>query len=166
MEHRLAFFPAGAAGPEQPTSLPSLERLERALEASWDERTAYLGAYAERNPALGQCYPTARVVQWFFPRFEIASGEVDTGAGLEWHFWNVDPASDPPEVVDLTWRQFPVGSKVTRFALLDREALGDSVPTLMRCQLLLDRVLRHLAGHEAVAECDCENLYRDGQNTD
>ncbi|HEY7809364.1 MAG TPA: hypothetical protein VIA98_03180 [Allosphingosinicella sp.] len=146
MTRRFLFFPADAPALGPPSPLPTWERLEQALTASWDARTAHLGACADGNPALGQCYPTARVVQWFFPRFEIASGEVDTGAGLEWHFWNVDPASDPPEVMDLTWRQFPEGSKVTRLALLDRAALGDSVPTLMRCQLLLDRVLLHLAG--------------------
>jgi hypothetical protein len=70
--------------------------------------------------ALGQCYPTSRVVQWFFPDLEIASGEVDTGSALEVHFWNIDPTSDPAEHVDLTWRQFPKGSKVAGFKILDR----------------------------------------------
>ncbi|HEX8535308.1 MAG TPA: hypothetical protein VF662_14175 [Allosphingosinicella sp.] len=130
------------------TALPcvSLPRLRAALEASWDSRTAYLGASEAGNPALGQCYPTSRVVQWFFPRFEIASGEVDTGRGVEWHFWNVDPSAEPPVHVDLTWQQFGAGAKVTQFKLLDRLQLGDSPPTVERCRLLLERVLIQLEG--------------------
>ena len=123
----------------------SLPRLRAALEASWDSRTAYLGAWQHGNPALAQCYPTARVFQWFFPHFEIASGEVDTGSALEYHFWNIDPRRDPPVQIDLTWQQFGEGSTVKRFKILDRHALGDSPPTIERCQLLLERVLIQLA---------------------
>jgi hypothetical protein len=119
----------------------SLPRLKSALEASWDSRTAYLGACRPGNPALGQCYPTARVVQWFFPRFEIAAGEVDTGSTSECHFWNVDPACDPPMHVDLTWQQFGQGSRVMQFEILDRHRPSDSAPTITRCELLLERVL-------------------------
>jgi hypothetical protein len=84
------------------------------------------------------------VVQWFFPRLEIALGEVDTGSALEAHFWNIDPTSHPAKHVDLTWEQFAHGSKVTRFTILDRHAFNDSPPTLVRCQLLLGRVLTRL----------------------
>jgi hypothetical protein len=123
----------------------SLTRLETAIQASWDERTAYLGANCPSNPALGQCYPTSRVVQWFFPEFEIAYGEVDTGRAIEAHFWNVDPTEDPAVHVDFTWQQFPPGSFVRQFRLLDRTALGDSEPTVERCRLLLQGVLDRLA---------------------
>jgi hypothetical protein len=122
-----------------------LRRLKSAIEASWDRSTAYLGVCQAGNPALGQCYPTARVVQWFFPRLEIASGTVDTGHSLEHHFWNIDPRPKPPIQVDLTWQQFRPGSQVTQFELLDRHSLGDSPPTVERCQLLLERVLSQLA---------------------
>jgi hypothetical protein len=121
---------------------------------SWDSRTAYRGVFQAGNPALGQCYPTARVVQWFFPRFEIAAGEVDTGSTLEWHFWNIDPASDPPMQIDLTWEQFSPGSAVKGFKILDRLALGDSPPTIKRCRLLLERVLIQLAGGELNSTSD------------
>lgn len=114
------------------------------MEASWDRSTAYLGAHRSGNTALGQCYPTSRVVQWFFPHLEIASGEVDTGAALEAHFWNIDPACNPAKHVDLTWQQFTEGSKVARFEILNRHALNDSPPTIVRCQLLLERVLMNL----------------------
>ena len=131
--------------PGNPSPGVTLPQLTAALQASWDSRTAYRGASQSGNPAVGQCYPTSRVVQWFFPRFEIASGEVDTGSMLEWHFWNVDPACDPPVHVDLTWEQFGPGSKVRHFTILDPHSLGDSPPTIERCQLLLERVLVELA---------------------
>jgi hypothetical protein len=124
---------------------PCLTRLAAALEKSWDSRTAYLGATRPGNPAFGQCYPTARVVQWFFPETEIASGQIDTGSSLEAHFWNVEPSADGLVHIDLSWQQFPPGSAVREFELLDRTALGDSPPTIARCQLLLERVLTLLA---------------------
>jgi hypothetical protein len=121
-----------------------LPRLRSALEASWRPDTAYLGVHQPGNPALGQCYPTSRVVQWFFPALEIVSGQVRTGSSVEAHFWNVDPAQDPQGHVDLTWQQFAPGAEVASFAILDRDALNDSPPTVARCQLLLRRVLARL----------------------
>ena len=41
----------------------ALASLAIALEASWDHLTAYRGVVCAGNPALGQCYPTSRVVQ-------------------------------------------------------------------------------------------------------
>jgi hypothetical protein len=134
-------------GAEDARRSVSPARLKAALEASWAPDTAYLHASRPGNPALGQCYPTSRVVQWFFPRFEIASGEVDTGTALERHFWNIDPKSTPPLQVDLTWQQFEPGSIVSGFAVLDRHALNDSPPTVARCERLLERVLVHLANN-------------------
>ena len=122
----------------------TLTQLRSALRASWDVRTAYLGAFCPGNAALGQCYPTSRVVQCFFPDLEIVSGEVDTGSAIEAHFWNLDLSSNPATHVDLTWQQFADGSKVTRFKVLDRHTLNDSAPTVERCRLLLERVLNHL----------------------
>lgn len=144
MPNRFHSVSKSLVDPDISRGRPSLSQLSSALEASWDSRTAYLGASRAGRPALGQCYPTARVVQWFYPRFEIASGEVDTGSAVESHFWNIDPGCNPPEHVDLTWQQFAEGSKVTTFKILDRNALGDSPPTIERCQLLLERVLIRL----------------------
>lgn len=120
-----------------------------ALDASWDCSTAYGGACEPGNAALGQCYTTARVVQSFFPRFEIARGRVDTGSSLEPHYWNVDPQAAPPEHVDLTWSQFHSASKVVDYKLLNRYALGDSQPTMLRCEMLLQRVVAHLHSRSA-----------------
>lgn len=133
------------------TSPQSAERvspadLARALAASWDERTAYQGITRVGNPAFGQCYPTARVVQWFYPDYEIARGEVWTGSGIEHHFWNVRGSGDDAAWLDLSWQQFPPGSVVRSFVLLDRHTLGDSAGTVERCALLLHRVRSHLAG--------------------
>jgi hypothetical protein len=124
--------------------LASPADLLEALEASWDCSTAYASAFAPGNAALGQCYPTARVVQSFFPRFEIARGIVDTGSSIEAHYWNVDPRAAPPEHADLTRSQFPARSKIVEYELLDRHALGDSSPTVVRCQVLLERVVARL----------------------
>lgn len=124
-----------------PSPHPSLSQLQIALQASWDRCTAHLGAFQSGNPALGQCYPTSRVVQWFYPRFDIVVGEVDTGSAIEAHFWNIDEATEPAAQVDLTWQQFPETSRVLGFRVLDRHALGDSSSTVLRCRLLLQRVI-------------------------
>ena len=123
---------------------PGLARLAAALEASWDHRTSHGGVTRPGNPALGQCYPTSRIVQYFFSETEIACGEVWTGAGTECHFWNVRGSGHAAEWIDLSWQQFPPGSVVRHFKLLDRRHLADSPPTVERCALLLRRVLTHL----------------------
>lgn len=128
---------------------PDLPRLAVALEASWDHRTAYLGVTRPGNPAFGQCYPTTRVVQFFYPEVEIACGDVWTGSGTECHFWNVRGSGPGAEWIDLSWQQFPPGSAVQRFSLLDRRTLGDSPPTVERCALLLRRVLAYLGDSPA-----------------
>lgn len=130
-----------------PPPLPTLTvpQLRAALAQSWLPDTAFGNVEQPGNPALGQCYPTARVVQWFFPRFEIASGRVRAGGVQEDHFWNIDPKQDPAEHLDLTWEQFGPGAKVVSFVILDRNRLNDSPPTIARCQRLLERV-RRLAG--------------------
>ena len=117
-----------------------LHALRAALEASWDVRTAHLGATAAGNPALGQCYPTARVVQHFLPACEIVDGEVWTGERIEHHFWNVIEVDGVLEHIDFTWQQFPPGASVRRFTVRNRHTLGDPQPTLDRIELLRQRV--------------------------
>ena len=120
--------------------MTTLPELQSALEASWDERTAYLAAVRPGNPAYGQCYPTARVVQHFFPDLEVAGGEVDTGDGVEYHFWNIRITGGAVEHVDLSWQQFPPGSKRLPHRLLPRDTRDDGPGTRARCALLLARV--------------------------
>jgi hypothetical protein len=49
------------------------------------------------------------------------------------------------EWIELSWKQFPPGSVVQKYQILDRHSLGDSPATVERCDLLLRRVLAHLA---------------------
>ena len=115
-------------------------RLREALEASWDRQTSHQGAAQAGNPALGQCYPTSRVVQHYYPATEIIKGTVCTGKSEEVHFWNALPVGKDWYHIDLSWQQFPAGSIVREFVVLDRANLGDSEPTVQRCALLLKRV--------------------------
>ena len=112
--------------------------------ASWDAGTAHLGGRAD-NPAAGQCYPTSRVVKGLYPEADVVTGEVDTGAGLEDHFWN----QLGEDRIDLSWSQFPEGSTLVRARVLDLATLNDSPPTVARCALLLERVEAWLARHAA-----------------
>jgi hypothetical protein len=44
-----------------------LLRLREALEASWDGQSAFKAVEKVGNSALGQCSPTAKVVQHYYP---------------------------------------------------------------------------------------------------
>ena len=114
--------------------------LREALAASWDKRTAYLEAEQVGNPALGQCYPTSRVVQHYYPETEIIKGKVWTGKTLDVHFWNGLRIGDDWYHIDLSWQQFPAGSIIQEFAIVERQELNDSEATVQRCALLLKRV--------------------------
>lgn len=119
-------------------------QLREALEASWQPDTAFLEVHEEGNPALGQCYPTSRVVQIYYPEMEIVEGEVWTSNGTEKHFWNILVVNGTTYHMDFTWQQFPHGSKVRNFKILDRNNLGDGSKTISRVDLLLSRVKQHL----------------------
>ena len=114
--------------------------LREALAASWDKRTAYLEVEQVDNPALGQCYPTSRVVQHYYPETEIIKGKVWTGKTLDIHFWNGCRIGDDWYHIDLSWQQFPAGSIIQEFAIVERQELNDSEATVQRCALLLKRV--------------------------
>lgn len=115
-------------------------RLRDALAASWDRQIAYLGVAEIGNPALGQCYPTSWTVQHYYPETEIIKGKVWTGKSLEVHFWNGLRVGDDWYHIDLSWQQFPAGSIVREFAVLERQELNDSEAARLRCALLLKRV--------------------------
>lgn len=83
-----------------------MPRLREALEASWDRQTAYGGIEHTGNPALGQCYPTTRVVQHYYTATEIIKGTVWTGQSDETHFWNGLRTGDDWYHIDLSWQQF------------------------------------------------------------
>lgn len=118
--------------------------LRHAVESSWQPDTAYHQVEEAGNPALGQCYVTARVVQYYFPDTEIVEGEVVGDRGIDKHFWNVIKHNDNEVHIDWTWRQFPAGSVVTQWKIRDRTTLNDSQPTIERVERLLERVKQAL----------------------
>ena len=97
------------------------------------------------NPAYGNCYPTSRVVQYFFPETEILKGKVWTGKKEEIHFWNLLVVNGNQYHIDLSWQQFPHGSVIKEYKILDRNKLGDGEETIKRIELLLSRVRQHLS---------------------
>ncbi len=121
-------------------------RLREALTASWDKRTAYLEVEQIGNPALGQCYSTSRTVQHYYPETEIIKGKVWTGRTLEVHFWNGLRIDGDWYHIDLSWQQFPAGSIIREFIVIERQELNDSEATMQRCALLLKRVDDYLKG--------------------
>jgi hypothetical protein len=129
-----------------------LLRLRTALEASWDSKTSFRGEVRPGNPAYGQCYPTARVVQHFFPETEIAEGQVWTGHELDRHFWNVLEHEGTLFPIDLSWQQFPIGSLVHDYAVADRSTIAESPETVSRVEILLRRVEAWLAAEVQAAQ--------------
>ena len=122
--------------------------LREALAASWDKRTAYLEVEQAGNPALGQCYPTSRVVQHYYPETEIIKGKVWTAEKADVHFWNGLHVGDNWYHIDLSWQQFPAGSIVQEFVIIERQELHDSEATVQRCALLLKRVDDYLEARD------------------
>jgi hypothetical protein len=126
--------------------------LRTALEASWDSKTSFRGEVRPGNPAYGQCYPTARVVQHFFRETEIAEGQVWTGHELDRHFWNVLEHEGTLFHIDLSWQQFPIGSLVHDYAVADRSTITESPETVSRVEILLRRVEAWLAAEVQAAQ--------------
>ncbi len=89
---------------------------------------------------MGQCYPTSRVVQHYYPETEIIKGKVCAGKKLDVHFWNGFRIGDDWYHIDLSWQQFPAGSMIQEFVVVERQELNDSEATKQRCALLLKRV--------------------------
>jgi len=123
----------------------SLLKLKNALEASWSNETSYHGAEEEGKPSLGQCLPTALVVQHFFPEILILKGKVSNGAKTEEHYWNGTMKNNEIDHIDLTWQQFPAGSTVQEFEIFNHSLLNKSSSAIRRYELLLSRVIGYLS---------------------
>lgn len=126
---------------------PNLDmlKLRAAIEDSWSSETAHPSTVSQLgNPALGNCYPTALVVQHFFPDTVIIEGKIWTGKALEKHYWNMLVSDVNEYHIDLTWQQFPLGSVVKEYKIRNRETLGTSEITIKRVDLLLRRVVKYL----------------------
>jgi hypothetical protein len=85
------------------------------------------------------------VVQHYYPETEIIKGKVWTGEATEAHFWNGLRVGEDWYHIDLSWQQFPSGSTIEGFVIIERQELNDSEPTTQRCALLLKRVGTYLA---------------------
>lgn len=127
---------------------PPLHLIREALEASWCVETSYGEVSDINNPALGQCYPTSRVIQHFYPETEIVQGQVKTRSGTETHFWNLLESKGYEYHIDLTWQQFPYGTVVKEWEIRRRDQLGDSGTTITRVNILLARVEDYLSGNK------------------
>jgi hypothetical protein len=79
-------------------------------------------------------------VQHYYPETEIIKGKVWTGKTLDVHFWNGLRIGDDWYHIDLSWQQFPAGSIIQEFVIVERQGLNDSDATMQRCALLLKRV--------------------------
>lgn len=121
-----------------------LLKLRRAIEASWQPDTAPLKVEEIDNPALGQCYPTSRVIQHYMPESEIVEGVVETSKGTDKHFWNLLIVNGLELHIDYSWQQFHSGSSVKSWKIRDRNTLNDSEETLTRVETLLSRVRQQL----------------------
>ena len=104
------------------------------LTTAWDKNTchpAYTDKWSEANPATGQCLVTALVIQ-----DELGGDIYDCKVGRSRHFYNVVNG----ETIDLTFSQFPEGSKITDSRIRDRKQLLANKETKQRYELLKSRI--------------------------
>lgn len=111
----------------------SMLLIREAIEQSWCAGTSYSGKYDLSNPSAGQCAVTAMIVQDYFDGI-LKSGFVKVpGIGKPVrHYWNQIAGMD----IDLTWSQFPLGSRVTKVKVVPRSQLKRSDSTNVRYNLL------------------------------
>jgi len=116
---------------------PSLLELRDLLEQAWCAETAYDSfTYEGRDPAWGQCYVTA-VFLYHHLDGEIKRGWVSSPEMRPCrHYWNQIDGLD----IDLTWRQFPAGSRLTDIERVDKKCLLASVDARARYDLLVKNV--------------------------
>lgn len=70
------------------------------------------------------------------PRNRIIKGKVWTGKTPDVHFWNGLRSGDDWYHIDLSWQQFPAGSIIREFVIVECQELNDSEATMQRCALL------------------------------
>lgn len=104
------------------------------LTTAWSKDTchpAYTDKWSEANPAIGQCLVTALVIQ-----DELGGDIYDCKVGRSRHFYNVVNG----ETIDLTFSQFPEGSKITDSRIRDRKQLLANKETRHRYELLKNKI--------------------------
>lgn len=77
------------------------------VERSWSPESAHPDSHFD-DPANGQCAVTALLFYNHFGALILKSTVCTPDGGRHRHYWNVHEGMD----IDLTWRQFPLGSTV------------------------------------------------------
>lgn len=98
-----------------------IETLQHALLNSWKKDTCYPPMeknWSSKNPAYGQCYVTALIVQDYFGG-KILKTKFKDGTG---HFWNLINE----EEVDLTRSQFDKNEIIPKPTIHSREEIENN----------------------------------------
>ena len=98
-----------------------IKTLLKALKASWNEDTCYdqmRKKWKKSNPAYGQCYATALVINDYFGG-EILKAKFENGTG---HFWNLIGSKE----VDLTRSQFNKNENIPKPVILFRSEIDNN----------------------------------------
>lgn len=97
----------------------SLTGFRERVETAWSIDTTYcVETYAGSDPAHGQCAVTSVLLQDVFGG-ELMRGRA-VGPGFDvWHYWNRLQGLD----IDLTWRQFAVGTVILHPEVTARSVL-------------------------------------------
>lgn len=117
--------------------MDNLLKIREALEKAWCKETSCSPEeWSEQNPAWGQCAVSALVVR-DFEGGSIRRGIVTLPNGTEMsHYWNNMMGVD----VDLTWRQFPIGTTLGEVETRSAGILLDNESTKKRYLLLMNIV--------------------------
>ena len=108
----------------------TIEEIQKKLAQSWCKETCYepqQDNWSPENPAQGQCFVTALIVQ------DLLGGEIikaKSSNGVS-HYWNVVNDTE----IDLTRSQFPDSETFTKKEIINRNQLKEN----NRYQLLKER---------------------------
>lgn len=110
---------AGTTHLVQSTVPRTLIELRELVERSWSIDTTYcVETYAGADPAHGQCAVTSVLLHAVFGGDLVRGRAVGDGFDV-WHYWNRVGGLD----IDLTWRQFAVGTVLRDVEVTTREVL-------------------------------------------
>lgn len=118
-----------------------LLHLREQLEKAWSINTTFSPEkWSTKNRAVGQCAVSALLLaEAFGGQCVIIAGDIQLPSGeVERHYWNNIEGID----VDLTWRQFPEGSRIVpgSIKITKKEHLTDNEQFMERYNELKRRV--------------------------
>jgi hypothetical protein len=96
----------------------NITSLKKALVKSWNKNTCYPPMekeWTEKNPAYGQCYVTALIVNDYFGG-KILKAKFNNGTG---HFWNLIEDKE----IDLSKSQFDENEVIPKPKIYSREEI-------------------------------------------